>query len=184
MTMEWTPEQIEEIYNYVYIELIESIDAIDNGISQYDLTDPPKYRLSTHLSNRVARLNLNWNENNSNDLKTLEMKRFEKAMKICGKELIYFVQYCAFSYIPARKLVQDAMSNRKNLHESGQIIEIPSFCPWADHLYQIEKEIEKTNIVCYHFNKQQGVLCACCACGCGIILFEKAIKTGVVWCVR
>ena len=43
-------------------EFIEAIDAIDNGISQYDTDIRPKYRVGTDLSSRVGHLNPAWNE--------------------------------------------------------------------------------------------------------------------------
>jgi len=138
----WTSKEIDEIYNYVYSELFENIDAMDNGISQYENTETPKYRVTTHLSCRVSRMNLSWNEKNNNDL---EMKNFEIAMKMCGEELVSFIDVCAFSYLPAKNIVQTAVLNREKVHESGQIIEMPSFCPWTDHLFQIEKQLISQN---------------------------------------
>lgn len=41
---------------------IEAIDAIDNGIAQYDTTEPRRYSTSTDLSSRVGFLNPSWNE--------------------------------------------------------------------------------------------------------------------------
>ena len=43
---------------------IEPIDAIDNGISQYDtsLGLEPRYKSRTDLSSRVGWLNPEWNE--------------------------------------------------------------------------------------------------------------------------
>jgi len=83
----YTPQQLHYVYTYVYSELIESIDAEDNGISQYATDTTPKYRISTHLSSRIARLNLNWTETNEikdkNEIKKIEMERFKQGMKIC-----------------------------------------------------------------------------------------------------
>jgi len=137
---EWTSQEIDEIFNYVYSELIESIDAIDNGIGQYETMEQPKYRISTHLSCRVAGMNLSWNENAGKETETLETLRFENAMKICEEELIRFITNCAFSYLPAKKIVRRAVCNRQEVHESKQIIELPCFCPWIDHFFEIEKE--------------------------------------------
>jgi uncharacterized UPF0160 family protein len=149
---DWTSKDIEDIYNYVYLELFESIDAIDNGISQYENADPPNYRITTDLSSRVARLNVSWNqtkekekEKDKNAMESLEMERFEKAMKVCDAELVECITICALSYIPARKIVETAILNRKQVHESGQIIEMTAFCPWTDHLFQLEKELSITS---------------------------------------
>ncbi|KAL6987808.1 hypothetical protein U1Q18_013553 [Sarracenia purpurea var. burkii] len=37
-----------------------AIDAIDYGINQYVIDQPPRYMNNTHLSSRVGRLNLDW----------------------------------------------------------------------------------------------------------------------------
>ncbi|ETO16046.1 hypothetical protein RFI_21309, partial [Reticulomyxa filosa] len=140
--IEWTTQDIEELYNYIYLELIESVDGVDNGASQYELEEAPKYRVSTDLSCRISRMNSSWNETKSGSSREhLEMQRFEKAMKICGEELIDFIRIGAFSFLPARRIVQMALSNRHIVHHSLQIIELPSFCPWTDHLFDLEQKL-------------------------------------------
>ena len=47
----------ESVHEKMYQSLFLEIDAIDNGIAQ-SLT----YPIKTNLSNRVNRLNLNWND--------------------------------------------------------------------------------------------------------------------------
>lgn len=55
-----THENVELLWHTLYAELIESVDAIDNGIN---LTDGAlAYAQRTDLSSRVKRLNPNWNE--------------------------------------------------------------------------------------------------------------------------
>lgn len=41
---------------------MEEVDAVDNGISQWE--GEPRYALTTTLSARVARLNPTWNQPN------------------------------------------------------------------------------------------------------------------------
>ena len=43
-------------------EYIEAVDAIDNGINQYDADTPPRYRVRTDISSRVGFLNPAWNQ--------------------------------------------------------------------------------------------------------------------------
>jgi uncharacterized UPF0160 family protein len=43
-------------------DLIEGLDGIDNGVSQYPADMRPAYKDSTNLPARVGRLNPNWNE--------------------------------------------------------------------------------------------------------------------------
>lgn len=60
---------------------MEEMDAIDNGVPMY-ADAHPRYRINTHLSSRVHRLNPEWNASalESDDL------LFEKAMVLAGSE--------------------------------------------------------------------------------------------------
>ena len=60
----------------------QAIDAIDNGINQYDVADPPRYIENTNLSARVGRLNPDWIEEH-----TAEKENF-RAMEIAGGEFL------------------------------------------------------------------------------------------------
>lgn len=44
----------------LYENFVEEIDAIDNGIAQWD--GEPRYAMTTNLSARVANLNPRWND--------------------------------------------------------------------------------------------------------------------------
>ena len=58
--------RVDKVYLKVYKSFMESIDAIDNGIGQFDEdAGQPRYQLNTHLSARVGNLNPKWNEENS-----------------------------------------------------------------------------------------------------------------------
>ena len=50
----------EKVYNKVYENFIQEIDAIDNGISTHD--GEGRYSISTNLSSRVSHLSPNWND--------------------------------------------------------------------------------------------------------------------------
>lgn len=47
----------------MYENFVEEVDAVDNGISQWEEGEP-RYALTTTLSARVARLNPTWNQPN------------------------------------------------------------------------------------------------------------------------
>lgn len=127
---------VELLYNKIYESLIEEIDAVDNGVNQYDGT--PRYRVTTTLSGRVGRLNPPWNEENPDP-----RAGFDKAMVICGEEFTDRLEYFKDSWLPARKLVEDAIKKRKTVHPSGEIVVFESSgCPWKGHLFNIEEELE------------------------------------------
>lgn len=60
------------------------IDAIDNGISQYDTEKPPRYVSNTHWSSRVGKLNLDWIEPDHSAEK--ENEAFQQSMTLAGSE--------------------------------------------------------------------------------------------------
>ena len=49
----------------MYENFVEEIDAIDNGVNQYD--GESLYKITTNLSARVGRLNPKWNEDNTDE---------------------------------------------------------------------------------------------------------------------
>ena len=67
MNEEPTSENVEAVYLALYKTFMESIDAIDNGVNQFDTDAAPKYVNNTHLSSRVGNLNPSWNEDCSGE---------------------------------------------------------------------------------------------------------------------
>lgn len=116
---------------------IEHIDAIDNGISVSD--GPIKYNISTTLSNRVGYLNPQWNEPQTPEILN---ERFLKAMELTGTEFIERVNSLAYSWWPARSIIENAIKHRFEVHPSGKIIILEHFCPWKEHLFEIEVEVK------------------------------------------
>ncbi|KAL3186469.1 hypothetical protein MRX96_027511 [Rhipicephalus microplus] len=70
-TLGWklSEPNLEKIYDKVYENFMEEIDAIDNGINAYD--GEPRYRINTNVSSRVAHLNPAWNEAEPQSLRTI-----------------------------------------------------------------------------------------------------------------
>lgn len=65
------PPEVDVVYLTLYKNFMEAIDAIDNGVNQWDSEGPPKYLNNTHLSARVGNLNPAWNEDSSGELSNL-----------------------------------------------------------------------------------------------------------------
>lgn len=141
--------QCQDVYLAVYKNFMEAIDAIDNGINQYDTDELPKYVNNTHLSSRVGNLNPVWNEGDLSDEAILA--RFEAAMAMTGAEFVDAVNYYAKAWLPARSFVLSDLKNRTTIDESGSILLLTRYCPWKSHLYDLEKElgIPKDNQVKY-----------------------------------
>ncbi|KAJ8299436.1 hypothetical protein KUTeg_023496 [Tegillarca granosa] len=114
------------IYDKVYENFVQEIDAIDNGVNQHD--EEP----------RVAYLNQKWNETDKD-----EQALFYQAMEMVGAEFMDRVLYYKQSWLPARDLVETAIKNRHQADPSGEIVVLESCgCPWRDHLFNIEEELK------------------------------------------
>lgn len=134
----------KKIYLKVYEGLIQEIDAIDNGVPMF--AGEPFYRTHTCLSSRVSHFNSDWNS----DLTQYDAQQhFEMAKEMVGREFLDKVLYFAQRWWPARQLVQTAVENRFAVHESGQILELATPCPWKDHLNEIEGEMNIVGIPKY-----------------------------------
>lgn len=146
-----TEAQMKNVFMKIYSSFIQEIDAIDNGVPQFD--GEPKYRVNTHLSSRVKKFNPDWMED-----KTPEQidGLFLEAKKYVGEEFLDKVKYFAMSWLPARKLVEAAVAKRFEVHQSGEILELERFCPWQEHLRDIEKEIDGLKVKFVVFNSGSG----------------------------
>lgn len=65
---------------------LQAVDAIDNGIHQYDTDQPPRYVNNTSLAHRIGRLNLDWIEPDQSSSK--EDEAFHRAMELAGSEFL------------------------------------------------------------------------------------------------
>jgi len=142
-----TEKELMSVFTKIYQGFVQEMDGIDNGIPQFD--GPSRYRISTHLSNRVKNFNPEWTEDKT-DAEIDEL--FLKAKDYVGKEFQDKVEYFGSSWLPARKLVEQAVEDRFSVHPSGQIMELTRFCPWQEHLREIERDLEGVEIKYVLFN--------------------------------
>jgi uncharacterized UPF0160 family protein len=134
--------------------LIEYLDGNDNGVTQYVSTEPARYKNNTSLASRISRLNPSWNETGVNvDVSSLyllafcpviqlnsDQERFRLAMKVAEEEVLNCVHYLHDSWLPARSLVVESFEKRFDIHPSGKIMKLDTFCPWKSYLFQLEEE--------------------------------------------
>lgn len=123
-------------FSQIYRNFINELDAIDNGVPMFEGGEP-RYKISTHLSARIGKLNPSWQ-----DTKTDSDERFHMAMSVAGKEFVENVLEVACSWIAARDHVRLALEQAKSVHESRQILLLNTFCPWKAHLDILEKEYD------------------------------------------
>ncbi|PPR06882.1 hypothetical protein CVT24_011572 [Panaeolus cyanescens] len=140
-----TDPKVNVLWLKMYKEFIEAIDAIDNGISQYDTDVKPRYRSRTDLSSRVGSLNPAWNQ--PADAVTVDIQ-FGKASELTGSEFLAKLDYYANAWLPARDLlVESVKSSQASFDPSGKIILFNQFLPWKEHLFELEADETVTSIV-------------------------------------
>jgi uncharacterized UPF0160 family protein len=127
----------ETLFFRIYEAFIEAVDGIDNGVERYPSDVKPKYRSSTELSSRVSYLNPAWNDPHP-DIEG----GFKKAVELTGKEFMERVNYFGKVWLPARSIVEDALKTRMSVDSSGEILLFERFCPWKEHLSDLEEELK------------------------------------------
>ncbi|KAK9788322.1 hypothetical protein WJX73_008650 [Symbiochloris irregularis] len=131
-------EDVSTVYLAAYRSFIEAVDAIDNGVDQYEGAGPRRYANNTHLSARVAGLNPRWNE----DLSSQEIdSRFQQAMQLTGREFEDSVDYLAKAWLPGRAIVEQSIQQRHEVDPSGQIMCLRDYAPWKSHIYDLEESL-------------------------------------------
>ncbi|WJX43152.1 hypothetical protein P8452_30295 [Trifolium repens] len=133
-------QDVNYVYLAVYRSFMEAIDAVDNGINQYDTDQPPKYVNNTHLSSRVGRFNLDWTDPDQSSEK--ENEAFHRAMALAGSEFLDSVRFHVNSWLPARSIVMETVAARQTVDPSGEILVLKKFCPWKLHLFELEGELK------------------------------------------
>ncbi|XP_029907745.1 MYG1 exonuclease [Myripristis murdjan] len=128
--------QLEVLYDKLYENFVEEVDAVDNGISQCD--GEARYAVSTTLSARVSHLNPRWNSKNEDT-----EEGFRKAMVLVGEEFLDRLDYYQSSWLPARTVVEEAVKARHQVDPSGEVVLFSQGgCPWKEHLFALEKELQ------------------------------------------
>ncbi|KAI3731371.1 hypothetical protein L1987_62559 [Smallanthus sonchifolius] len=118
---------VHRLFLAVYKNFIEEVDAIDNGINQYETDQPPRYVNNTTLSSRIPRLNVNWYDDDQSPEK--EDQAFQHAMALAGNEFMDSIHFHAKSWLPARLVVMECLAARKNIDSGGEIMLLTRSCP-------------------------------------------------------
>ncbi|XP_017000296.3 MYG1 protein [Drosophila takahashii] len=129
-----SPANLQLAFVQIYRNFISELDAIDNGVPQFEGGEPV-YKISSHLSARIGKLNPSWQETGV-DIE----QRFRQAMEKAGQEFVDNVVEVACSWIAARDHVREALEQAKSVYPSGEILVLKIFCPWKAHLADLEKE--------------------------------------------
>jgi len=122
---EFNEEDVISIFDYIDKNLVQGIDAIDNGI---DI----KYEIKvTSISDIIQGFNPTWDSKDSKD------DAFEEATKY-ATYVINRMLNRQVSVIKARIIVNDAFTNR----DINEIMVLKTGCPWLQQLIKIDLNSE------------------------------------------
>ena len=157
--LEQGSDDCELLYQKLYADFIEAFDANDNGISVYDPKELKQAGIEKKFSDKgysiasvVNRYNyapapMQMDKANGADEKhpqNEEDARFLRASTFVGEQFTLELSDRFTSWLPARALVAKAFASRHQHDSAGRILVIPQTAdggaPWADHLYNLEKE--------------------------------------------
>lgn len=131
-------EDLRALYYEVYDRFVEAVDAIDNGIRQFQVSGPPRYYFGSGLSARVGEMNTEWNEPSDDEAQAVN---FAKAMAIVGVEFDACVEKTARTWLPLQIKVAQAMAARREEDMEGRVLvllEWPWTVPWTSHILAVE----------------------------------------------
>lgn len=142
--------KVNLIWEKVYEEFIEAVDANDNGISVYDSKALKEAGLEKRfrdgpfsLGAMVSRLNGNWNDPapaTAEEAQKVEDGRFEIASQRMGEEFDRTLEYYTKSWLAARDIVEAAYAKRFEFEAGGRVLVFEGLSvPWKDHLYTLEE---------------------------------------------
>lgn len=144
----------ELLFQKLYDDFVEAVDANDNGINQYDNSKLEQAGIEKRFSaggvtlasmvgdlNHEDPTNPGANRSTETEPQAEEDYRFGLASNLMGTTFLRKLHGAATAWLPARAIVKKAFESRTNDHPSGQLITLPrAGIPWKEHLYNIEDE--------------------------------------------
>jgi len=166
---------VDKIFDKVYSNFMEEIDAHDNGISSRE--GEPRFQITTDIGSRVAALRPAWN-----DAQQDFDKGFHKAMEMVRPEFVDRVTYYGNVWWPARALVQRALETRFDVHPSGRVVAfLEGACPYKEHLFELEEEQNIAGFILYAVFPDHGMQWRVAAVGVQGQQFESRLNLPVAW---
>ncbi|EFR00460.1 hypothetical protein MGYG_03462 [Nannizzia gypsea CBS 118893] len=136
-------QDVNTIYEKLYADFIEALDAHDNGISVYC----PKTISNAGLEKRFrdGGINLGSLIGDMNlcgpGEKLDEDTLFARASTFIGETFSRKLHAASSKWLPARATVSQSYHSRLEVHPSGKILLLESSgIPWKEHLYRLEEE--------------------------------------------
>jgi uncharacterized UPF0160 family protein len=143
-SVEVAEDALAFLYESLYFQFIQEIDATDNGISQVPATVSPRYENCTGITTRIKMKNPHWkSENRDAD------EAFGQAIEYIGREFEGLVYHSVQYGLKELEMTQAGFGSRFGLDESGEIMEIPRFFTYLTYLKRIEGDSAQVNFVIY-----------------------------------
>lgn len=145
------------LWEKLYKDFVEALDAHDNGISIYDPAETKNlkkrfYDGGVSLGSLVSDLNNSYSDDEEettstskkeptpSEFQAIEDARFIKASELMGTTFLRKLTHYHRSWLPARKIIQQAYSPLVGLPTPlNQILILPHSLPWKDHLSTLEE---------------------------------------------
>lgn len=153
------------LWEKVYEDFVEALDAQDNGINVYDPAETKSLRKRFNdsgvgLGSLVSDLNNGWDEGDAEDagenksksperIQQEEDGRFLEASTLMGTTFLRKLAYYHHQWLPARSYVREVYTARMQHEAQGRIMVFERGVPWRDHLYRIEAEDPTEHEVLY-----------------------------------
>ena len=147
-------------YWYVYKTFLEAIDAIDNGIKQFD--GRSAYMISTDLSSRIRHMNVNLFQPPEYIMDEAELEaRFFKAIQIVGQEFTESILYTYYHYLPGRSIIDKKFAEIKkslsmtSVTQATQVAQAPTrvmiltkrIPSWKNHFLELEEQYQLQGVI-------------------------------------
>lgn len=142
---------MDTIYNKIYDAVIEAFDAHDNGISAYPSSITPAYHHPWNIFDQVNILNPAWND----DINVIKPDdRFGEALELMRNTFKGILGYYCEIWYPGKTLTQcllttQRMTRREEISDDDRLLILDQYCPWMDHLFELEKELEIPSPILY-----------------------------------
>jgi uncharacterized UPF0160 family protein len=142
------------LYEKLYDDFVEAVDANDNGISKYDSNRLDEAGIEKKFSdsgvtlaslvgdmNHEDPLNPNATSKSTPEQPQAEEDyRFGQASTMMGMAFLRKLHGAVTAWLPARAIVKEAFAARGKNHPSGRLMVLPrAGIPWKEHLYKIEE---------------------------------------------
>ncbi|GKY97656.1 hypothetical protein MPSEU_000723900 [Mayamaea pseudoterrestris] len=174
---------MQTAYLKIYDRLLEALDAIDTGVEAVPEGVRLLYKDSTGLASRVGRLNPRWNEVDANGQEVDPDARFAHAVELCGQDFLSIMMEIVESDIPARELVDRALTQRLQVDATGEILCLESGgLPWKNHLYELEKVYNVNPLVKFVLYTDQAGMWRVQAVTVEGMAFENRLSLPKEWC--